>query len=101
MKRRQLDSVWLTAALLTCTPSCTRERATEQQCHAIFERIVDIELEEMGFRDPALAARHKAELQARYARTLRGCVGHPISVRAMTCVASAKTTEELSHKCLR
>lgn len=93
---------WLIAALLAVSvQSCARERATEQQCHAIFERIVEIELEEMGFRDPALAARHKAELTARYERTLRGCVGHAISERALTCVATARTTEELSHKCLQ
>ena len=93
---------WLVAALcFAWVPSCARELASEQQCHAIFDRIVDIELEELGFRDPALAARHKADLQRRYARTLRDCVGHAISERAMTCVATARTTEELSHKCLQ
>lgn len=83
-----------------CLQSCTRERATEQQCHAIFDRIVEIELEEMGYRDVALAARRKAELRARHHNAVRGCVGRYISARAMSCVATAKTTEELSHKCL-
>jgi hypothetical protein len=61
---------------------------------------VEIELEEMGFRDAALAARHKSELRARYQSSLRSCIGRSISERAMSCVATAKTTEELSHKCL-
>jgi hypothetical protein len=99
--KAQPRRAWLLATVVAaCVQSCTRERASEQQCHAIFDRIVEIELEEMGFRDPALAARHKTELQARYEPTLRGCVGHAISGRAMACVATAKTTEELSHKCL-
>lgn len=89
-------AVWLAF----CVQSCTGERATEQQCHAIFDRIVEIELEEMGFRDPALAARHKTELRARYQSALRGCIGRDISAHALSCVATAKTTEELSHKCL-
>ena len=92
----------ISAALLAlCAQSCTRERATEQQCHAIFDRIVEIELEEMGFRDAALAARRTRELRARYESAIRGCVGHDISANALSCVATAKTTEELSHKCLQ
>ncbi|HET8932033.1 MAG TPA: hypothetical protein VFN67_01275 [Polyangiales bacterium] len=89
------------AWLAFCAQGCARERATEPQCHAIFDRIVQIELEEMGFRDAALAARRTAELRARYESAIRGCVGHDISANALTCVATAKTTEELSHKCLR
>jgi hypothetical protein len=55
----------------------------------------------MGFRDPALASRRKAELAARYRSQLQACVGRPISDDALRCVARAKTTEQLSHKCLR
>jgi hypothetical protein len=91
-------ATWLLAALFAaCVQSCTRERATMPRD---LRSIVEIELEEMGFRDQALATRHKAELQARYERTLRGCIGHAIAASAMACVATAKTTEELSHKCL-
>jgi hypothetical protein len=95
--RLQICAAWLAF----CAQSCTRERATEQQCHAIFDRIVEIELEEMGFRDAALAARRTNELRARYQNAIRGCVGRDISANALTCVATAKTTEELSHKCLQ
>jgi hypothetical protein len=97
--KRVLGHAWL--LLLTLyVQSCTRERASEQQCHAIFDRIVEIELEELGFRDGALAARRKAELRARYQSELRSCVGRSISDDVLPCVAAAKTTEELSHKCL-
>ena len=91
---------WIGLLFALCVQSCTRERATEQQCHAIFDRIVEIELEEMGFRDAALAARRTTELRARHQNAVRGCIGRYISARAMSCVATAKTTEELSHKCL-
>jgi hypothetical protein len=79
---------------------CNEQRASEQQCHAIFDRIVEIELEELGFRDPALAALRQAELRARYQSEIARCVGQYISDQALPCVATAKTTEELSHKCL-
>jgi hypothetical protein len=92
--------VWIGLLITLFVQSCTGERATEQQCHAIFDRIVEIELEEMGFRDVALAARRKDELRARHQSAVRGCIGRQISTRAMSCVATAKTTEELSHKCL-
>ena len=91
---------WIGFVLTLCVQSCTRERASEQQCHAIFDRIVEIELEEMGFRDAALTARRKDELRARHQTAVRGCIGLQMSASAMTCVATAKTTEELSHKCL-
>ena len=91
---------WLGLWLTLSVAGCTREGATEQQCHAIFDRIVEIELEEMGFRDAALASRRKQELRAQHHGAVRGCIGRPISADAIACVATAKTTEELSHKCL-
>lgn len=89
------------AGVCLCAAACEGERATQAQCKAIFDRIVEIELEEQGFRDPLLASRHKAELGARYRAEVAACAGRRISADALQCVAKAKTTEELSHHCLR
>ncbi len=80
---------------------CNRRRATEDECRAIFDRIVDIELEERGYRDPMLAERRKTELRRQFDDRVRACVGRPIPDDAMGCVARAGTAESLSHECLR
>jgi len=80
---------------------CNAERATPKQCKAIFSRLVELELAEMGFQDQALTKRRQAEFTARYKNELKACVGREIPSGALECIKTAKTTEELSHDCLR
>lgn len=88
----------LGALMLT---ACVEERASREQCQMIFDRLVTLELAEMGYADPALTARRQAELASRYRKQLAACVGKPIPPDAQACVARAETTEEVSHECLR
>lgn len=81
--------------------SCARETATIEFCGQVLDRIVEIELHEQGFRDPALAAMKRQELRRRFSPDLQRCVGRPMAPRALSCVHEAATTEELSHRCLR
>ncbi len=74
--------------------------ATTADCRAIFRRIVEVELRELGYRDPALSLRRARELSATLAVQLRACEGQQISNTMMACVNSANTTEEISHTCL-
>ena len=90
----------LLIAALFALSACADERASEEQCRVIFDRLVELELHAMGFEDPALEARRKAEFSVRYRRALGSCVGRRISPDAMECVATAKTTETVSHECL-
>ena len=87
--------------LLPCALGCDRERATEEQCRAIFDRLVELELSEMGFRDPELTRRRQSELRARHRDELEACVGRPLRSDAMRCVQAAESAEQLSHECLR
>jgi hypothetical protein len=80
---------------------CSTSRATAEECDRIFERIVDLELHEMGYRDPALAARKKAELRTTLAPDLKRCPGRRLRSGAMDCVNRAESAEEISHRCLR
>ena len=75
--------------------------ATPAQCRAIFNRLVEVELEEMGYRDPVLAERRQADLARRYQSEIEECVGKAIPPGAMACIVSAETAEGLSHECLR
>jgi hypothetical protein len=63
--------------------------------------MVDLELAERGFRDPALAVRRKRELEAELAPELRACIGRRARPDALRCAALARNAEELSHHCLR
>jgi hypothetical protein len=89
----------LAASLLVA--ACSSEAATRDQCRMIFDRMVLLELREMGFADPALAARRQTELAQRYGKELDACVGQPLAPGALRCVSDASTAEEISHRCLR
>jgi len=80
--------------------SCRGERASAEDCKAIFERIVALELAEMGYRDPALAERKRAELGRWLSVEVKACEGRPISADARACVASATSAEEVVHRYL-
>ena len=82
--------------VLASLSGCRRERAT-----AILDRIVDVELDEQGFRDPALLARKKLEMRRLLEGDLRRCTGRQLRHSALACVKAALTTEEISHVCLR
>jgi hypothetical protein len=80
---------------------CSTQGASIDQCRAIFDRLVTIELEEMGFRDPALADFARAELSARHRAEVATCVGRRLPPNAMSCVMTAGNAETVSHECLR
>jgi hypothetical protein len=65
------------------------------------DRIVEIELSEMGFADPVLAGRRKGELRALFRSDLEACIGRRLPEGALQCVRQSRTTEQLSHSCLR
>ena len=80
---------------------CTARGATAEECRDILDRIVEVELREMGYADPELTALRQHELASRYAEELGECEGRAIPGNALACVARAESTEEISHECLR
>ena len=80
--------------------ACEPQRASARQCRQIFDRLVVLELQELGFDDPALAERRQAELAARFQQELASCTGRPLKAGAMACVEAANNSEILSHDCL-
>jgi hypothetical protein len=86
--------------LAVLVAGCRRHTTTAEDCGRILDRITDLELAERGFRDPALAARRRADVRARFAEELAACVGRSAGAGAMACVERARTAEEISHRCL-
>jgi hypothetical protein len=102
--RRLLASLALGAAVLGAVVlvSCGRTRtATESDCAALLDRLVELELVERGFHDPALVARWRTGAQAKFAPELAACRGRRLPSSALACAARATTAEEVAHRCLR
>ena len=89
---------WWAAPLILA--ACSATRATSQECAEIMDRIVDLELHEMGYADPALAARKRDELRPTLAPDLERCRGRSMPKGALECVRRAATAEEITHRCL-
>lgn len=92
------------AGLLLCLwmgVGCGARPASEAQCAAIFDRIVELELRESGFHDAVLIARRQIELRHKLAGELKQCVGRRLPKHAMECVRRADSAEAISHRCLR
>jgi hypothetical protein len=87
--------------LLAALTACDGRRATHEDCRQILDRLVDLELEERGFRDPALAARWRFQAEAAHTADLAACEGQRIPRTALACVQAAANSEEVSHRCLR
>ncbi len=97
-----MKNVILHALLFTfALASCTRERASAELCSQVLDRIVELELAGQGFRDHALEDRKKRALHRTLAGQLDACVGLPAPPGALACVREARSTEEISHRCLR
>ncbi len=80
---------------------CRSHRATVEDCRAVLDRLVELELAESGFRDPALTDRWKGTLRARLAPTLVRCQGRRVPADLRSCLAAAHGAEEVTHRCLR
>ena len=98
MTRRLLTIALAAAILVACQGS---RRATEADCAALLDRLVELELQERGFRDPALVARWRTEARAKFAPDLAACRGRRLPSSAFVCAGRATTTMQVAHDCLR
>jgi hypothetical protein len=91
----------LLLALLFVLAGCHKRPATREDCLAVIDRLVDLELAESGFHDPVVTRRWTGELRRQLAPHLGGCVGRRVPETMRACVATAKFPEEIEHRCLR
>ena len=66
----------------------------------MLNRLIDLELVESGYRDPALRARWLQNLERRFAPDLARCRNQKVRDDLHACLASARTPEEIVHRCL-
>lgn len=89
--------LWATVILLA---GCGRP-ATQQECDEIVGRIAELEIREGASAAPDEVEKQVHETkQAFQAKSKRECVGRRITTRALGCVRSAKTAEEIVKVCL-
>ncbi len=79
---------------------CNRHPASVDDCKAILHRLVDLELSESGYRDPVLRTRWQQDLVRRFAPDLERCRGQKVRDSLLTCLATARSSEEVAHHCL-
>jgi hypothetical protein len=81
--------------------SCRGRPATASDCGEIVDRIVQLELEEKGYRDPVLSDRKRREIRNLLGSELKECQGKRLRPDALSCVRLARNAEKISHDCLR
>lgn len=97
---KYIHIIWIGWGFLFCGCKTDGQQATAEQCQFIFDRLVELELSEAGFRDPVVTKRWQKELSTRYQGELTDCIGRFLPSDAMSCVMKAKTSEAVSHECL-
>lgn len=89
------------SVLAAVSAGCSGRRATRADCQLIVDRVITIELGELGYRDAVFARRKTSELRERLKSRLEGCIGRSLPAHALSCIPNAQSTEALSHDCLR
>ena len=79
---------------------CPRHAATTEDCGDVLNRLIDLELVESGYRDPALRTRWLQDLERRFAPDLARCRNQKVRNDLHACLAIARTPEEIVHRCL-
>ena len=79
--------------------ACDQERATPTVCRGIVDRIVELELKELGFVDTVLLEQKKTQMRRVFANELKQCEGRRIGREARTCIMQATSAEQISHGC--
>lgn len=75
--------------------------ASLDECEVIFQRTVEIELRGQNITDPKIIEDRKATVRAARGKDLIDrCVGRRITDRAVACVRTASTSDEVD-RCLR
>lgn len=96
-----IRSILLAMVLALLLAGCGRRHANAADCGEIFDRLVEVELRERGFQDPALLELKRQELRNLLSSELKECQGKPLRAGALACVRTVKTAEKISHECLR
>ena len=91
----------LAGLLALAASGCHRHLATQADCRAILDRLVEMELTESGFHDPALVPRWQGELARRFDGDLRRCRAIRVRDDLAACLRDAQNPEQVAHQCMK
>ncbi|HXU64036.1 MAG TPA: hypothetical protein VN962_20195 [Polyangia bacterium] len=87
--------------LLAGLAGCHHHEASPADCRAILDRLVEMELAESGFHDPALVPRWQGELARRFDDDLRRCRSVRVRDDLPACLRDAQNPEQVAHRCMK
>ena len=90
-----VGAVLLATALVGCGRKATRE-----DCEAVVDKNVELQLKALGVTEPGVVAKRRDEMRASMRDDIDKCVGKRVTDAMMSCVKSAETAEKID-KCLR
>lgn len=70
--------------------------ATEDECKALFDKSVEVEMRELAKADDVVIAKKKEELRKGFEADLKACIGKRVTDSSMNCVRKATTAAELT-----
>jgi hypothetical protein len=88
------------AVLATLTLAGCGRKATREDCEAVVDRNVELQLKALGVVDPATVSKRRDEMRAGMKDDIDKCVGKRVTDAMISCVKNAETTEKID-KCLR
>lgn len=98
--RRLLRHSWLVFFVIAAGGGCRRRPASMDDCVAVLDKLVELELEESGYRDPVVRARWADEARRRFASELARCPGLLVRDDLHACLRAARTSEAIVHGCV-
>jgi hypothetical protein len=88
------------AVLASLTLAGCGRKATREDCEAVVDKNVELQLKALGVVEPATVAKRRDEMRASMKDDIDKCVGKRVTDAMISCVKNAETTEKID-KCLR
>jgi hypothetical protein len=98
MLHRVVAAAIVLFAGLTLT-GCGR-KATREDCEAVVDKNVELQLKALGVVEPVTVAKRRDEMRTSMKDDIDKCVGKRVTDAMISCVKNAESTEKID-KCLR
>ena len=91
-----LPSLLVAGLVVTSLLAGCGHPASEEECKALFDKSVEVEMRELAKADDVIIAKKKEELRKGFEPELKACVGKRVTDSSMNCVRKAQTPAELT-----
>lgn len=90
----------LTPLVLALALAGCGRKATREDCEAVVDKNVELQLKALGVTDPGVVAKRREEMRASMRDDIDKCVGKRVTDSMMACVKNAESADKID-KCLR